>query len=388
MQVSIKPRDEGLDHPPTPRSWMSMSSDFSRDPVRDSAPDHSGYGDSEHCGPESLHPTLMASAARVRVVLARCVLTTHYRIQDSAFVTHAADGSRSPDLQHQSMPYGPSPRRGSARDTFHSPPIHRGATNVEDEWFPFVDSPDPVRTQGPVQRNHSHDHFAFSSSWNNGIYDPPVADSSLLDVGEFTLPINNTEFPSWPQGVYTHDPFTLYPDLVHGETPFPQDSGPLIQPPFPPHYAARPVSTVEHAMSNQAQLSRSGSQGPTLIVDQNYVRREMPAWRRYSTFDSQDSSTQHSTFGSGLPNSDASFSPGMRMAVVPQRPYAKKGGREKQRSIIFKVNGRLGIPARDALGRNYVGLEGRDNQVFVDEAGVITLRLEVGSVADCEVFGD
>jgi len=33
-------------------------------------------------------------------------------------------------------------------------PIHRGATNVEDEyyeWFPLVDSPDPVRTQGPVQ---------------------------------------------------------------------------------------------------------------------------------------------------------------------------------------------------------------------------------------------
>ena len=64
------------------------------------------------------------------------------------------------------------------------------------------------------------------------------------------------------------------------------------------------------------------------------------------------------------------------------------GGREKQRSIIFKVTGRLGIPVRDALGRNYVGLEGRDNQVFVDDVGVITLRLEVGSVADCEVFGD
>ena len=367
-----------------------MPSDFSRDPVRDSAPDHSGHDDSEHCGPESLHPTLTASAARVRFVLARCVLTTHYRIQDSAFVTHAADGSRSPDLQqHQSMPYGSSPRRGTARDIFHSPPIHRGATNVEDELFPLVDSPGPVRTQGPVQRNHSHDHFAFSSSWNNGIYDPLAADSSLLDVGGFTLPINGTEFPSWPQGVYTHDPPTPYPDLVNGETLFLQDGRPLIQPSCPQHYAARPVSTVEHAMSNRAQLPRSGSQGPPLIIEgQSYVRREIPVRRRHSTFDSQDSLTQHSTFGTGLPNIDTSFSPKMRMAMVPQRPYARTGGREKQRSIIFKVTGHLGIPARDALGRNYVGLEGRDNQVFVDEAGVITLRLEVGSVADCEVVGD
>ena len=235
----------------------------------------------------------------------------------------------------------------------------------EDELPPLVDNPDPVRTQGPVQRNHPYYHFAFSSSWNNGIY-----------------------FPSWPQGVYTHDPFTLYPDLVNGETLFPQDGGPLIQPPCPPHYAARPVPTVEHAMSNRVQLSRSGSQGPPLIVDQSYVRREMPVQRRHSTFDSQDSSTQHSTSGSGLLNSDSSSSPKMRMAMVPQRPYARMGGREKQRSIIFKVTGRLGIPVRDALGRNYVGLEGRDNQVFVDDVGVITLRLEVGSVADCEVFGD
>ena len=141
-------------------------------------------------------------------------------------------------------------------------------------------------------------------------------------------------------------------------------------------------------MSNRVQTSRSGSQGPPLIVDQSYVRREMPVQRRHSTFDSQDSSTQHSTSGSGLPNSDSSSSPKMRMAMVPQRPYARTGGREKQRSIIFKVTGRLGIPVRDAIGRNYVGLEGRDDQVFVDDAGVITLRLEVGSVDDCEVFGD
>ena len=293
-----------------------------------------------------------------------------------------------PQRQHQSMPYdGSSPGTGTARDIFHSFPIHRGATNVEDESFPLVDSPGPVHTQGPVQRNHSPDHFAFLSSWNNRIYDPPVADSSLLDVGGFTLPINGIEFPSWPQGVYTHDPPTPYPD-VNGEMLFSQDGRTLIQPSFPQHYAARPVSTVEHAMSNRAQLLRSGSQGPPLIVEgQSYVRREMPV-RRHSTFDSQDSSTQHSTFGSGLPDSDTSFSPEMRMAMVPQRPYAMTGGREKQRSIIFKVTGRLGIPVRDALRRNYAGLEGRDNLVFVDEAGVITLRLEAGSVADCEVVGD
>jgi len=313
------------------------------------------------------------------------VLTTHCQIQDSALVMHVADESRSSDFQrHQSVPYdGSFPGRDTVRDTFHLSPIHRGATNVEHEWCP----PDPIRTQGPVQRDPSHVHFTFASSWNNGIFNPSAADISLLDVGGFTPPIN-TGSPSEPQGVYTHDSFTLYPNPVSGEAIFPQDGGPLMQPPCPPYYAARLVPTAEHAMSDQSQLP-SGTQGPPLIVDQNYVRRGVLAQWRYSTFDfSQDSFTQHSTSGSGLPISDTSFSPNIWMAMVPQRPYARTGGREKHRSIIFKVNGRSGIPARDAIGKIYVGLEGRDDQVFVDEAAVITLRLEVSSVVDCEVLGN
>lgn len=270
---------------------MGTWSDFSRGPVRnDSAPDHSGYDDSEHCGSESLHPALTASAARVRFVpysmIFAHVLTTHYRIQDSALVMHVADGSRSSDLQrHQSVPYdGSFPGRDAARDIFHLSPIHRGATNVEHEWYPLVVNPDPVRTQGPVQRDSSHVHFTFASSWNNGIYNPSAADSSLLDVGGFTPPIN-TGSPSGPQGVYAHDSFTLYPNPVSREAIFPQDGGPLMQPPCPPYYAARLVPTAEHAMSDQSQSSGSGTQGPPLIVGQNYVRCEMLVPWRYSTFD-------------------------------------------------------------------------------------------------------
>lgn len=64
------------------------------------------------------------------------------------------------------------------------------------------------------------------------------------------------------------------------------------------------------------------------------------------------------------------------MTVVPQRSYARKGDRERQESIIFKVNGRIGIRARDAIGRIYGGLEGRDDQVFVDKCSVLMLRIE------------
>jgi len=74
------------------------------------------------------------------------------------------------------------------------------------------------------------------------------------------------------------------------------------------------------------------------------------------------------------------------MYLVPQRPYSKAGDRWKHKSIIFNVNGCLGIPARDAIGRIYAGLEGRDDQVLVDKRSVMMLRLEVCSVADCEVF--
>ena len=68
--------------------------------------------------------------------------------------------------------------------------------------------------------------------------------------------------------------------------------------------------------------------------------------------------------------------------MVPQRPYARPGDREQRNSIIFKVNGHLGIPVLDAIGKIYAGLEGRDDRVFVNEPGVMTLRIEVRSIAD------
>jgi hypothetical protein len=74
------------------------------------------------------------------------------------------------------------------------------------------------------------------------------------------------------------------------------------------------------------------------------------------------------------------------MIEVPQRLYGRKGGREENNSIIFKVNGQLGIPAQDAIERVYAGLEGRDDLVVFGGPKVIMLRLEVCPIADCEGF--
>lgn len=204
----------------------------------------------------------------------RWVLTTHFRIQDSVFVARTADRPRSPDLQRRrSVPYGAPPRRDPAQDIFHSSPTHRGATNVNREWVPSVDNPDLVHTPGPVQRGPSRGLIAPASFRNNEIYNTSAGDSSLPNVGGFTPP-TDTEFSSRPQGVCY--PFTSCPNLVSGESNFPRDGGPLIQTsPYPPYYAPRSVSTVEYARSNHFQLSRSGSQGPPLIVDQNHVRGEI-----------------------------------------------------------------------------------------------------------------
>ena len=76
------------------------------------------------------------------------------------------------------------------------------------------------------------------------------------------------------------------------------------------------------------------------------------------------------------------------MTMVPQRLYARTGDREKHKSIDFKVNARRGILARDAIEKIYVGLEGRDDQVFVDKPSVMMLRLEVRSIANCDIFDD
>lgn len=75
----------------------------------------------------------------------------------------------------------------------------------------------------------------------------------------------------------------------------------------------------------------------------------------------------------------------MWMTIVPQRPYRDN---KNQESIVFRVNGRLGITAQDAIRKIYNGLDGRDDQVFVNKSSVFMLRLEVRSVDACEVFFD
>ena len=76
---------------------------------------------------------------------------------------------------------------------------------------------------------------------------------------------------------------------------------------------------------------------------------------------------------------DIYFPPSLErhMTLVPQRQYARTGDRDQHNSIYFKANGRSGIPARDAIGKIYAGLDGRDDRVFVDKASVMMLRLEV-----------
>lgn len=101
---------------------------------------------------------------------------------------------------------------------------------------------------------------------------------------------------------------------------------------------------------------------------------------------SQNSMAQHSPYGGGSHDIDFLPPTEREMTLVPQRQYARTGDRDQHNSILFKVNGRLGIPARDAIGKIYAGLEGRDDRVFVDGPSVIMLRLEVRPVSDFEVF--
>ena len=325
----------------------------------------------------------MGSICSTFHVFPRCVLTTHYRIQDSALVIHAGDGSRFSD-RHLSAPHGPSPRRGFVQDIFHSSPTHRGGTSVQQHsqaWDPITDNPDLVHTPGLAQRDSSHGPSVF---WNNETCSPPAADNLLPSTGRFR-PLIDTESPSLPHSVYLQDS-TFYPNPVSGGTAFPQNSGPLIQRPRLPNYVACLISPGEYP---QIQLPSNGSQGPSVIVDQNYVRCEMSARWRYLTLDiSQDSMTQHSTFGSGPHNSNPSFSPKMQMIMIPQRSYTRIGNCDKHNPIKFKVNGRPGIPALDAIRKSYAGLDGRDDEVSVGRPSVIMLRLEVCSTAGCGASDD
>ena len=368
-----------------------MSSDFSRDSTRKSSPDHRSYDDSEYHSPRSARPTL-AGFPWVRFrptfyVFSHRVLTNLYPIQDSFFVTHGADGSRFPGLQrHHSVPSGRSPARSSARDVFHLSPARRDVSNRQQRSHnrgSFLENQDQIRTPGSVQTDPPHDYVVASvPSWENDIYNRPAADSPVSYVGTFPPPIG-TEYSLWSSGVYTRD---SHPNHVSGETIFPQNGGPLIQPAYQSHSVGL-VYTTEHPQSNHIQLSRSGSQGASLIASGDYVRSETLALWLCSTLDiSQDSMAQHSTHGGG--SHDIDFHPSLerQMTLVPQRQYARTGDRDLHDSIYFSVNGRSGIPARDAIGKIYAGLEGRDDRVFVDKASVITLRLEVRPIYDCEVF--
>lgn len=95
---------------------------------------------------------------------------------------------------------------------------------------------------------------------------------------------------------------------------------------------------------------------------------------------------QHLTSRTGQWDGDSSFPHRTWMTIIPQRPYGRKKDNKTQESITFKVDGRLGIPARDAIKKIYVGLEGRDNQAFAGKSSVLMLRLEVRSVVVHEVF--
>lgn len=254
---------------------MCTQNNPSENPAGDSTPDHNGY-DSEPLEQESLHPILTASVAWVRcsVVFPRLALISHYRIQDSALVTRPADVSRSPGFgQHHPAPYDTSPGRGLVGDTFHLSLAHRGTSHMEREWYPQADSPDLVRTQGFVQRETPHGH----SAWNNAayVYGRPAVDKSPASLGEFTSPTDDGPSP-WSQSVNTRQPFTYGPNFVSGGGTFPQDAGSRVQLPYSPYYAARSAPAIEPSQSNQPQLS-SGSRGPSLISNPNYVSSEISA---------------------------------------------------------------------------------------------------------------
>ena len=154
-------------------------------------------------------------------------------------------------------------------------------------------------------------------------------------------------------------------------------------------YALDFVSLTSPPYLNHIQLPGSVSQGTPLIVNPTYVRCEMSARWRYLMLDfSQNSLPQHSMPRGDPRSRDFASSPGMRVtaALVPQRPYGRSAEGEIRDSIIFKVHDNLGINARDAIGRIYGGLERRDDRVLVGKPNVMMLRLEVRSVADCDVF--
>ena len=69
-------------------------------------------------------------------------------------------------------------------------------------------------------------------------------------------------------------------------------------------------------------------------------------------------------------------------ACIPQREYQRQrthpvSQHDLQEMILFSVNGKCGYPLVDALRKQYRGLDGRDDKMFVDFKSSISLRLEV-----------
>lgn len=73
-------------------------------------------------------------------------------------------------------------------------------------------------------------------------------------------------------------------------------------------------------------------------------------------------------------------------ACIPQREYERQrihplSQCDLQETILFSVNGKCGYPLADALRKQYRGLDGRDDKMFVDFKSSISLRLEVRRLA-------
>jgi hypothetical protein len=76
---------------------------------------------------------------------------------------------------------------------------------------------------------------------------------------------------------------------------------------------------------------------------------------------------------------------------IPQRKYERQRSdpldpQELEELIRFSVNGRCGYPLEDALKKQYTGLDGKDDEMFVDCKSSIALRLEVRTATSARSY--
>ena len=64
-------------------------------------------------------------------------------------------------------------------------------------------------------------------------------------------------------------------------------------------------------------------------------------------------------------------------ACIPQREYDGQNQHAVQEVIRFSVNGKCGYPLKQALEKEYTGLDGRNNVISVDSKSSFSIRLEV-----------